>query len=292
MANTILAFPNWLQETTAFTPSIDAAGSWESDLPVANVLNPLLAKVARSTDATLTSTKLRIDLGAERDIRVVSIPQSNISTSGQVRVTLYSDAAYSVQVATTGWVDYWADVYEWGVRPWGTPDLFSNKFSTEESAGYPSTWYSVFSAVQNAQYIEIEIDDTSNPDGYIDLARVVLAPAWQATEAPLIGRTLIRWEQRSRVRRSRTGVRFVDRQPAPRVAVFGFEHINQDEAFTYPFEMARRQDLDLEVFVITDPADVEQALRRAFLGALRTLPDLTYTDGGRMAALVEIEEIL
>jgi hypothetical protein len=292
MVNVIFAFPNWCAGTTVATPSIDAAGSWEASLPASNVLDSLLAKVARSTDATTANTKLRIDLGTIRDIRVVAIPKSNISTAGQIKVTLYSDSGYSTQVATTGWVDYWADVYEWGVRPWGSPDLFSSKFSAEDAAGYPAVWYYVFSAVQNAQYIEIEVDDTTNADGYIELARVVVAPAWQATINPIYGQTSITWEARSRVRRSRTGVRFVDRQPAPRVARCTFDFVPEAEGFTYPFEMARRQDFDGEVFFITDPDDTEQALRRAFLANLRTLPTLTYNSFQRFQTAVELEEVL
>lgn len=292
MANVTYGFPNWCAGSTTATASVAAYGGWTAGLPAANVLNPKLAKVARSTDATTANTKLRIDLGAPRDIRLVAVPRSNVSVDGLIRVRLFSDAGYSTEVATTGWVDYWADVYEWGARPWGSPGLFSPKFSAEEAAGYPAVWYHVFDALNVARYLEIEFDDTANAAGYLDVARVVVAPAWQATINPIYGQTSIRWESASTVRRSRTGVRIVDRRPGRRFAVCAFDSVSHTEGFTYPFEMARRLDLDGEVFFVTDPADTEQALRRAFLANLRVLPELTYSTFEEFSTVIEIEEVL
>ena len=290
--NTILAFPNYVAGTVVATPSIDAFGSWEADLPAANILDPLLSVVARSTDAATASTKLQVNLGVDRTFRVIAIPSSNISLNGQIKATWFSDAAYSVEVGTTGWVDYWEDAYEWGVRPWGTPDLFSNKFSAEDVAGYPAVWAYLAANLETARYFQIEVDDTGNADGYVEFGRLVIAPVWQSTIAPIEGQSSISWESRSRLRRSRTGVWFIDSKAAPRVATCSFQHIATAEAFTYPFEMARLLDRGGEVFFITDTTDTFQRMRRWFLANLRTLPDLTYTNGGRMSATIELEEIL
>ncbi len=292
MANVIFGFPNWCAGSTVATPSIDAYGSWTTTLPAANILTPRLAAVARSTDAAVASSKLRVDLGVDRNVRLLAVPKSNVSTLGQIRVRGFSDAGYSTETFTTGWVDYWADAYEWGTRPWGSPGLFSAKFSAEDAAGYPATWYFVLPAVVIARYIELEVDDTANADGYIDLSRLVVSPAWQPIINPAYGRTEIRWETASKVSVSRTGVRYVDRQAARRVAVCGFDMVGQAEGFTYPFEMGRRQDLDGEVFFITDPDDTAQALRRAFLGNLRVLPSLSYALFQHFSTVVEIEEVI
>lgn len=292
MANVTFGFPNWCAGSTVATPTVAAYGGWTAGLPAANVLTPKLAEIARSTDATTANTKLRIDLGAPRDIWMVAIPKSNVSVAGLIRVRLFSDSGYSTEVATTGWLDYWADVYAWGARPWGSSGLFSSKFSAEEAAGYPAVWYYVFSALKIARYLEIEFDDTANADGYIDVSRVVAAPAWQAVINPIYGQTSIRWESASTVRRSRTGVKIVDRRPARRVAVCAFDSVSYTEGFTYPFEMSRRLDLDGEVFFITDPDDTVQTLRRAFLANLRVLPDLAYSTFEEFSTVIEIEEVL
>lgn len=292
MANTALGFPNWVAGSTVATPAIIAAGSWESALPAANVLDAALAKVARSTDATTASTVLAIDLGAARNVRLAAVPASNVSTAGRIKVTGYSDSGLTTEVVTTGWVDYWADAYAWGARPWGSPDLFSPKLSAEDAAGYPATWSYLFDADVIARYWQIEIDDTGNADGYIDVARVVLAPAWQGTLGAAIGGTSLAWQTRSRVLRSRAGVVNVDVRPPQRVASVAFRAVAINEAFANPFEMARRQGLDGEVFLATDPDDTVHALRRSFLARLSALPTLTYADGERFDFTLELEEII
>lgn len=296
MANLLLGAPNYCAASSFGTPSIDAAGSWESALPAANVLDRLLAKVARSTDATTASTKLRIDLGAPLGVRLVAVPKSNVSTLGLVRVSGYSDAAYSTQVATTGWVDYWQDAYAWGARPWGSRGLFSAKLSTAEAEGYPAVWYYDFGVEAVARYWEVEVDDTANADGYVELARVVLAPAWSASVNPLYPGTSISWETPSTLRRSRSGVRFVDAQAPRRVARFTLSHLPIGEVFANPFEMGRRADLSGEVFVVTDPDDTVHALRRAFMANFREIPGLDYVgfeNGGEVASVkLEMEEVV
>jgi hypothetical protein len=292
MAKLVLGFPNWVAGTTIATPSIDAAGSWLSALPAINVLEAPLAKVARSSDATPPSTQLRIDLGTERHVQVVAIPKSNVSTAGRIRATGYSDSGYSVEVVTTGWVDYWADAYEFGSRVWGAYGLFTPKFTPEDAAGYPPSWSYVLPTLEVARYWQIEIDDTANADGYVELSRVVLAPGWQASENPTIGGTTIGWESRSRVLRSRAGVAHVDVLPTQRLAVCSFTAIPEGETFANPFEMARRLGLEGEIFLITDPDDTTHAIRRAFLARLRSMPVFAYGEADRLDFTVELEEIL
>ena len=293
MANVILARPNWVAGSNFATPSIGAGyGSFEPTMPASEVLSPYLAEPARSTDALAASTRIRINLGAPRNVIVVAIPKSNVSVLGHIRITAYSDAGYSVAVYEGDLVDYWPDAYPWGSRPWGEADLLSPKITPEAADGYPAVYYVVLPAVVIAQYWQIEVVDEDNAAGYVEIARVVLAPAWQSSINFLPGQSTIQWETMSTVRRGRTGVRFVDRKPTRRVARFAFDLLSDEEAFAQPFEMARKEDLDGEVFIITDPDDTTLALQRAFLANLRVLPSLSYGIIDRMSTAVEVEEAL
>ena len=293
MANVILARPNWVAGSNFATPSIGAAyGSFEASMPASEILTPYLAEPARSTDATAASTKVRINLGLPRNVAVVAIPKSNVSVDGQIRITAYSDSGYSVAVYEGALVDYWSDVYPWGSRPWGSGGLMSAKITPEDADGYPAVYYVVLPAVVIAQYWQIEFVDEANADGYVEIARVVLAPAWQSSINFLPGQSSIQWETASTVRKGRTGVRFVDRKPNRRVTRLAFDFLGEDEAFAQPFEMARKEDLDGEVFIITDPDDTTLALQRAFLANLRVLPSLSYGIVDTMSVAVELEEAL
>lgn len=290
MANIAFGFPNWCAGSTVATPSIDAAGSWESSLPAANVLDRYLSKVARSVDATTASTKLRVDLGVPRNVRVAGVVNANLSATAQIRARGYSDSGYSTEVASTDWVDAWPDAYAWGARPWGYPDLFSPKLSAEEVAGYPFGWYYAWSTDQIARYWELEFSDASNADGYVEVGRVVLAPVWQASINPLPGATT-GWRTGTRAVQGRTGTKFFDVQVPWRFGRYTFEHLPEAEVMAAPFDMGRRQNLDGEIFLIHDPDDTVHAVRRGFLANLRELPTMQYpATPERMGVVVEIEE--
>lgn len=290
-----MAFPNWLESSSVATPAIansGSYGSWNSSLPSSNILDARLAKKARSTDTTVDSTKFQIDLGAPRNVDVIAIPVSNISTSGQIKISAFSDSGFSASVEAGSFEDYWADVYEEGTRPWGSPGILSPKFSEEEAEGYPAVFFKVYSNSIIAQYWQVEISDTSNTDGYVEIGRVVMAPAWQATLNPVPGFSL-GWQTASTVVTGRTGVRFIDRQPSRRVSRFEIDYLPSAEALTYPFEMGRKQNMDGEIFFIFDPDDTVHRLRRAFLANLRTLPSLVHPSViERNSVQIEIEEIL
>lgn len=298
MGNVIVSFPNYADATVSATPAMysgsPAFGSWETSLPESNVLTRYLSEVARSTDATNASTKFRVDLGAIRNVDVIAIPNSNITTAGRVKVTGYSDAAYSDVVVTTGWVDYWADFYAWGSRPWGSEGLFSAKITDEDAAGFPATWYYVLPSATNARYWQFEFDDTANSDGYVEISRIFLGQAWQAQINPLVGDIDLNWETRSQVNYSLGGVKFVNEQSAYRTLVARYSHIGQAEAFGQPFSIATKVGLSGQVFFITDPDDTELQMQRAFLATMTELPGLNFASESETtlySTVVQIEEV-
>lgn len=84
--NCLFAWPN---HADANTPTVVtfSGGSWESALPLTNLRDPLLHKVARSTSAALASTTFDVDLGvAARFIRVLAIPRHTMSLAAKIRV--------------------------------------------------------------------------------------------------------------------------------------------------------------------------------------------------------------
>ncbi len=292
MANLAIGAPNWVVGTALATPAMDSYGSWTTGLPAANVLDRHITKVARSTDAVATSTRLRIDLGAERDVGIVGISGSNASVDATIKFTGYSDSAYTTEVGNTGTVDFWPDAYEWGSREWGSPDLFSPKLSAEDRAGYPVNHWQVLSTILVARYWQIEITDTANSDGYIEVGRVWLARKWQATINMAAGAS-IGWETQTRVRRSRKGARYYDRVTPNRTFDFSIDALPEGETYANPFEIARREGLDSEIFAIFDPDDTTHAIRRAFPANLRSLPTFAHDQiGERIAFDFQLEEIV
>lgn len=73
MANCIIASPNLIDSGTL------SGGSWVATLPVTNLQNRLLGKVARSTNAVLTSTKFTITYASAIYADVLALVAHNFS---------------------------------------------------------------------------------------------------------------------------------------------------------------------------------------------------------------------
>lgn len=84
MANCLFGWPVWSDVGILYTPTL-SGGSWNANLPLTNLQDRRLAKVARSSSAAITSTLFDVDLKATRNVRLVAIPKHTLSSAGQVR---------------------------------------------------------------------------------------------------------------------------------------------------------------------------------------------------------------
>lgn len=80
------ALPNYGDAATL------SGGSWASTLPINNVKNRILKKVARSTDADLASTKYEGDFGASKRVGVIGLLNLNWSKAAKWRFRLKAAA--------------------------------------------------------------------------------------------------------------------------------------------------------------------------------------------------------
>lgn len=129
-------------------------GSWSASFPAANVGIRSYADVARSTDDATASTKLILDHGAARSVRALAIVAHNLSSAAQIRWSRGTTSGGS-DVYAGGWVNAWA-------------------FAPTTYDGTRHAAMRVLSADTSARYDLIEIDDTANPDGYVQIGRVFL----------------------------------------------------------------------------------------------------------------------
>ena len=80
----LIGWPMFSDESVLHTPTFDG-GMWSDQLPLANLINPELAYLARSWDVNPRSTRLREDLKVDRQVGIVGIPKHSISSAGKVR---------------------------------------------------------------------------------------------------------------------------------------------------------------------------------------------------------------
>lgn len=84
MGNPILGTPNFIKST--FNTVVIGAGDWDTDSPLTNLRDPFYINNTISASKSKEDTRLQIDMGSNRDIKLFSIPNSDVSKPGLIRV--------------------------------------------------------------------------------------------------------------------------------------------------------------------------------------------------------------
>lgn len=273
------------------TPTF-SGGSWLAGLPLTNLQDDRLAKVARSTNLTASNTKFEVDLKTIRTIRLLAIPKHNLTTAATFRIRASNTAGvFTSPIYDSGTVDAFPPVYAYGSIPYYHPSWYTLKITAEDADGYNIGLIHTTPTPVAARYWLFEFFDSTNPDGYIDLARLFVAAGYQPSINAQYGFTL-GWETDTQRERSLGGVDYYDRRDPRRVWRFQLANLPQDEALIWPFEIARKQGIDKQIMFIFDPDDTIHMHRRAGLATLRQLSPLEYPYDGRMNAPFELQEVL
>lgn len=157
MANIGLFWPN--RCTASATVS---GGAWQAALPASNVCDPQIAKVARSTNALAASTRLQLDLGSARSMRAFALVNHNFSANAQWRVLLGTTSGASDVYAGT--LANWLHLdFEAGLVAQGMEDGVYLRNGTPAIIILPGFY--------SARHVTVEISDTGNADGYVQIGR-------------------------------------------------------------------------------------------------------------------------
>lgn len=284
MANLIISFPNRVDECTL------SGGSWEVTLPLTNLQDRIISKVARSTDDALASTKFDAALTKDRPIRVVVLVKHNISTAGlyRIRGSLVSD--FSSTVYDSGWQDVWAANSSLTID-WEEDNYWDGLPTAEDIEGFNANLVHVLDYPIVARYWRIEIDDTTNADGYVEIGRLFMASQWQPPTNMVYGAAL-GYDTTTSIDAALNGTEYFDSRTNFRTFRFTLENLSYDEGHARALEAFKRLGIDNEVFIIPDPEDTTQMLRRAFLGRLKQLGALEYPYFDKTRAAFDIKEII
>lgn len=291
MANLLIGWPNRIDEATL------SGGSWQAAMPLANLKNRTLGIKARSTDDANPSTKMTINLLTGRSVRALALANHNLSAPARVRVIATEGDPAGTPGATlydSGWRDAWDFGYgAWSVErfDWADDRFWSGGFLAEEITGYRATWVHPLPADVLAQWWQVQIDDTANPAGYVELGRVFIGECWQPAYNASYGAS-IGYVSRTDVEEARSGAEYFDTRSAYRVFSGALDWLSEDEAMSRAMEMQRRMDVSGEALFIYDPDDTRNLIRSSFLGRLRRLSAIEhpYLDTHKMA--LEIKELL
>jgi len=269
-----------------------SGGSWAAALPLKNLQNVHLSQVARSADAELASTQFDLDFGRLDYFRGVVLIAHNLTAElARVRVRAAQDAGFAQLTYDSGWQDAYAAIFPHEELEWEDDNWWSGKLSEADLAGYTRNFVCDAGAIVTARHVRVEIDDTENASGYVDVGRLVVAPAWQ-TKVNFSFPHSLAFEPRTLVEESIGGQEFFDVRRAARVMRFSLDWLSDAEGYAQALELTRRKGVSGDLFVVPDPAEIVNLFRRSFYGRLRRLSPLEHYQFNLNSMGFEIKERL
>lgn len=259
MANLLFGFPVSSDDndiyTTAFSgPAWVASG----DVAIANLKTRESQHVARSVDATTANTKFRIDLGRAVAVSALGLFYHNLTLAATVRWRGYSDAGFSVLVYDSTAFLAWP----------------AGQYTAESAAEIENGVTFCPTTAQSARYWLCEIVDTANPDGYVELGRLMICAGLQPTLNMDYGAKLGITTDTVRTVTD-GGSAIYNEKPTGRTIEFTVSDLPEDEALSGFFDFQRRVGESGQFLMIYDPADTYNMPRRSFPAVLQQLSPLT-----------------
>jgi hypothetical protein len=267
-----------------------SGGAWQT--PLANLQARFLSRVARTAGLDLAATRFDVDLGRERTIKLVAVPGHNLSPSARVRVCCYADAAHAVCKLDSGWLDAWPPVYSTMELEWEDDNWWSGRVLPEDVDAMPHNFIYLPPRQVYCRYLSVEIDDRSNPDGYVDLSRLFITSGWQPVFNFSFDGLTLGYESNTYVDSSLSGAKHFEERPAARIQAFRLDNMTRVEGVNKALAMTRALDISGEVFFISDPGNQMLMQQTSFLGRLRELSPLEYVTVGIHGMAYVIEEVV
>lgn len=279
----VLGYPNLIDSTTL------SGGSWLAALPLNNIKNRLINKVARSTNLTLANTQFTITKPDDSRINVIAVVGHNLSLSAKYKITAFSGATL---IYTADWQPAYPIIYPSGVLEWEDNNFWTGTPTQDDITGTVRSLIHILPNSLLATSVKIEFDDTTNPATYIDVGRVFIGKSWSPVLGIALGGATLKWETKTDTQESLGGSEYFQRRTPYRVANFTLPLLTEAEGLTNAYEIMRGAGIDKEVLYIHSSSDTEQAFRRRFLGRLRQLSPIEYPVYSRTSTAFEIKEII
>jgi hypothetical protein len=192
-----------------------------------------------------------------------------------------------------GWNDVWpAGVIPQDLLEWEDDNFWLGTLSQEARAGFQSPYILRLPNVENMRYWRVEISDTSNSDGYVQIGRLFMARGWTPTINYTYGASL-GYQDPTPVETSLSGAEYFDIRSKFRVFTFKLDYISDTDAYSYALELQRLAGISGEVLIIPDGGeDLAQQPLRSFVGRLRQIGSVSQPQPTTYSVNFEVKELL
>jgi hypothetical protein len=253
-------------------------GSWQTgSLSLQNLRTPYLPEVARTTSTEPADTKFYCILPKTFSIGGIALGPTNLRATAQIRVRSYTDQGKSNLVDDSGLlmlpsnqVDSltlaWEDAGFWE----GVTQEFDD-IGRGIGKGATFIYIPLFRFI--AGYIEVEIFDKGNPDGYFDIGRFFASRTWRPPKNYEEGTNSLDFEAVTDEEMGRSGTLFHNARAIRRSFKFAFPYLPETELREI-YQIAVRSGIHNQIVVVPNPGDPSTFLREAFIGTLGQMPSL------------------
>lgn len=155
-------------------------GSTASGFPLTNLTDDTKNKTWRSTD--LLSPKLEVTWAASQTLSAVALPFCNLIAGSTFQITLYDAAIGGSLLLDTGAVAV--------DHSYDAPIGFTSIGSASYAYGGGSNVAAFFTETSGVRRMEIAFTSAGNPDGYIEVSRVIAGAYWEPIDNAAYGATI------------------------------------------------------------------------------------------------------
>jgi hypothetical protein len=266
MASCVFGWPEFSQASVSYTP-VYSGGSYAATLPLTNVFDRRLSKVARTSDATVGSCTFDVDLGVARPVGLLAVLIPNLTKSATPTIRWTGGTTVGA-----------SDVYDSG-----TVQAWPSSYTAEDANGLNVWKPTIPASAQTARYWRFLCTDTANVDGHLDFARVLIAGAYTPTYNLSVGG---KSQLESETVRTITDGGSAVYQPKPRRRsdTFAVRNLSTTETYQTVRKMQRQLGTSGQLFWVYDSADTAILMaERAYLCVMKELgaldaPSSTFND--------------
>lgn len=260
-----------------------SASSTAGSLTVANLKTDQKGLVWRSVGTTATITAIWAN---SQTLNAVVLPFCNLSNTSTIRVRVFSDTAGTSVVLDTGTINAGAYTPQdvWG----GFGTNYSGVAAYSFGGGsYGRAWFNT----ATGRRIDVTITDSANPQGYIELSRLVVGAYWSPTYNTSFGIQLGFLDTSEQVR-TESGNLITQNGTVHKTMTFDLSWLIEKERVKM-LSILRGNGLRKPLFVSVFPQDssIEKEQNYQIYGKLNSLNDITHPIYTVYSTSISIEEI-
>lgn len=263
-----------------------------SALPLANLQSQRLEFVWRSIDADTDNTKFEVVLSDVVSMRALVLARTNATTACSVRYRAFQDAAHTILVYDSGWLQFAARA-PWGTIPWGAKNWYTGFVEKDDPDRAADLIHILPPAGISQRYWTVEIDDVGNQDGFFQAARLMMCRAFAPSINMSYDSNGLWFEDHSIRMPTLNGGELIRRRVNPRMSRFAIDYLPEDEAFADWYFTWMRTGFAGEIYYIPD-ANLTglQLQREAFLATLSTADPIVRNVPARASVGATVKEII